>query len=112
MGVKGKFRTAQGGMLYHWCPGCDELHGFRVEPGQGPVWQFDGDYERPTVSPSILCFTTYDDADDPQPLPNGQRRTLCHYFIKGGMIEFCGDSPHALAGKTVPLPDLPPNWRN
>jgi len=31
----------------------------------------------------------------------------CHYFIKAGQIEFQGDSTHALAGKTVPLPPLP-----
>jgi hypothetical protein len=35
------------------------------------------------------------------------QRTLCHYFIRAGKIEFCGDSPHNLAGQTVDLPDWP-----
>lgn len=102
-----KLRTARGRdtkSLMHWCPGCNEAHSIRIEGGP-PVWTFDGDYEKPTFAPSILCFTTYDDEGDP--LPGGQRRTLCHYFIRSGMIEFCGDSPHALAGKTVELPDWP-----
>ena len=44
---------------------------------------------------------------------DGTQRTLCHYFIGGpagdkpGMIEFCPDSPHKLAGQTVALPPWP-----
>jgi Family of unknown function (DUF6527) len=96
--------------VLHWCPGCEEVHAINIGNNGGPVWTFNGDYERPTFSPSILCFTTYDEGDDendPKPLPAGQRRTLCHYFIRDGKIEFCGDSPHALAGQTVDLPDWP-----
>ena len=66
--------------------------------------------ESPTFAPSILCFTEYDEddpSDVPVKLPDGQRRTLCHYFIRDGMIEFCPDSPHALAGQTVELPEWP-----
>ena len=73
-------------------------------------WTFDGNYEKPTFAPSILCYTEYDDdaeGDLPVKLPNGQRKTLCHYFIREGMIEFCGDSPHAFAGQTVELPEWP-----
>lgn len=33
--------------------------------------------------------------------------TICHYFIKAGRIEFCGDCTHALKGQTVDLPDFP-----
>jgi len=36
-----------------------------------------------------------------------QRGTTCHYFITDGKIEFCGDSPHKLAGQIVDLPDWP-----
>jgi hypothetical protein len=31
----------------------------------------------------------------------------CHSFVRAGRIEFLNDSTHALAGKTVDLPDLP-----
>lgn len=91
--------------IMHWCPGCEEVHGIRVAGPTGPKWTFNEDYENPTFSPSILLFTTYD--DEGMPLAPGERRTLCHYFIRNGKIEFCGDSPHALAGRTVDIPDWP-----
>jgi hypothetical protein len=34
----------------------------------------------------------------------------CHSFIKEGMIEFQTDCKHELAGKTVHLPEFPPNY--
>lgn len=76
----------------HWCPGCEEVHGFRVE-GADPHWSFNGDWEQPHCNPSIKI--------------SDQTGTLCHYFIHDGRIEFCGDSPHALAGKTVDIPEWP-----
>jgi hypothetical protein len=81
----------------HWCPGCQGPHGIRIE-GPSPIWSFDGNYEKPTFAPSILVYTLEED---------GSRHTECHYFIRSGMIEFCGDSPHALAGKTVEIPEWP-----
>lgn len=86
-----------GHVYYHWCPGCDEAHGIHVgaRNHSGASWSFDGDMERPTFSPSVRCSSA--------------GRTACHYFVKGGMIEFCGDSLHTLAGKTVNLPPVP-DW--
>ena len=95
-----------GSGVVHWCPGCDQPHGIRIA-GAPPVWTFDFNWENPTFSPSIMCFTTETTDDNDRPLPHPVDRTLCHYFIKAGKIEFCGDSPHALAGKTVDLPDWP-----
>lgn len=95
--------------IIHWCPGCKQPHSIRIA-GPTPTWTFDGNYERPTFAPSILCFTEYDENDEgdvPVKLPDGQRRTLCHYFIRDGMIEFCSDSPHEFAGQTVELPEWP-----
>jgi hypothetical protein len=104
--LSNKLRNMQGNAgrrIGWWCPGCDQLHAVAVD---GPhAWQWDGNVEAPTISPSVRCFTTVD--DEGKPLPDGGQRTLCHCFVKAGQIEFCGDSPHALAGKTVPLPDLP-----
>jgi len=107
--------------LMHWCPGCNEPHGITIEGGP-PSWIFNGDYDRPSFSPSVLCFTTHTLDDDDKSLPAPVRETLCHYFIKTGAelagraqnldptksyIDFCGDSPHALSGKIVELPDWP-----
>lgn len=100
---------AGGANLMHWCPGCEEVHGIRVESTSNdvPMWHFDGNYEKPTFAPSILVFVDDDEDDNGNPLPAPRRVTLCHYFIRNGMIDFCGDSPHALSGQTVELPDWP-----
>lgn len=90
--------------LMHWCPGCEEPHGITIAGGP-PQWTFNHDFERPTFTPSVRCFTAYD--DEGNPLPAGTDRTLCHYFITDGKIQFCGDNPHKLNGQTVDLPDWP-----
>lgn len=82
----------------HWCPGCNEPHGIPIPNDKNErkvFWDFNGDMEKPTFSPSVKI--TLD--------KNGPR--ICHYILTGGMLQFCGDSTHALAGKTVPLPDFP-----
>lgn len=79
------------GVTYvHYCPGCKHKHRINVEKPNhcGAIWSFNGDMESPTFSPSINIV--------------GQ----CHYFIRNGMIEYCSDSKHELAGQIVPLPDI------
>lgn len=91
----------------HWCPGCDSGHEIDTEEpnSSGAKWSFNGDMERPTFSPSInMKINTPDMGAHYQP---DIASTVCHYFITDGNIQFCGDSTHALAGKTVPLPDIP-----
>lgn len=97
----------------HWCPGCKGPHAIYVEqpqPSTGAKWTFDGNLEQPTFGPSILCFTTKGKWEGEKWVPDGPRVTICHYFIKAGMIQFCGDSPHALKGQTVPLPEYPERY--
>lgn len=77
------------GSYWFMCPGCDSpvrIHG----------WKFNGDFEKPTFMPSIL--TT---------MPDGESEYVCHSFIVDGKIQFLGDCTHALAGKTLDLPELP-----
>lgn len=71
----------------HYCEGCDETH---VIPHS---WDFNGDMEAPTFSPSIrhLCKYGVDDKAD----------KICHYAINHGKIEYCGDCTHDLAGKVL-----------
>lgn len=71
------------------CPGCCGAH-FITTKGERPLWQWNGDLERPTVTPSILVTLA------------GAR---CHLFIRDGNIQFLDDCDHALKGQTVPLPD-------
>lgn len=90
-------RSFEDGYL-HWCPGCDGIHMIysKAPHPNGSKWTFDGNVDRPTFSPSVNVGLT-----------NGR----CHYFVRDGKIEFCGDSTHALAGKTVDLPPLPEHLR-
>lgn len=102
--LSSKLRKGTGCFL-HWCPGCDMPHAVWLDHPDYPRWQWDGNVERPTVSPSVRHSTpAYQDEDDPE---FKIAATCCHYFIRGGRIEFCGDSTHAFAGQTVDLPDWP-----
>jgi hypothetical protein len=98
--ISARPRKIEGGYA-HWCPGCQELHAIAVETPQrnGARWTFDGNAETPTFSPSVNISWGWPDQ------PQGQGR--CHYFVTKGKLLFCSDSTHALAGQTVPLPDLP-----
>lgn len=81
-----------------WCPGCKRPHAYVITAPFRPdshVWTFDGNYAAPSLSPSLLIYPA---GDQPR----------CHLFVRGGHIEFCGDSDHPLAGQTVPLP--PFSW--
>jgi hypothetical protein len=45
--------------VWTWCPGCNSLHPFRVlTTGAGEVWEWDGNLEQPTFSPSLLCYSS------------------------------------------------------
>lgn len=117
-----KLRTVEGGLVAFWCPGCDEAHNLRprAEGAPSPSWEFNGDGDHPTFSPSVLvtsghyvsffkpgdsCWCTYN-AENPE-RPSRATCSRCHSYVRNGMIEFLGDSTHALAGQTVPLPDWP-----
>lgn len=75
--------------LFH-CPGCECAHWVRVR-GEKPCWQWNGNAEKPTVSPSIRVRTG---------------ETICHSFVTDGKIQFLGDCTHKLKGQTVEIPDF------
>jgi len=83
------------------CPaGCPGGHYMAVHPfalANGASWDFNGDLDRPTFSPSIL---TRIDFTDPS------KSFTCHSFVRDGKIEFLDDCTHTLAGHTVDLPDV------
>jgi len=101
-------RSAKGGRLMFWCPGCDGAHAVQVGEGPGPRWGFNGDHERPTFTPSVLVRGTRRITDAERDLIlSGEKiepeRTVCHSFVTDGQIQFLNDCTHALAGQTVPL---------
>lgn len=70
------------------CPGCGHSHVFSDK------WQFNGDLAKPTFTPSLMNRSTRD------------KDFVCHLFLRDGVIEFCGDCTHALAGQSVPCPEF------
>jgi hypothetical protein len=83
------------------CPGCkaagpegyDGLHLLPINtPGITPSWEWDGNLIRPTLSPSIHTEIY---------------GKICHSFLENGIFRFLEDSTHPLAGRRVPIPDLP-----
>jgi hypothetical protein len=80
----------RGGQLYVFhCPGCGYGHPFEVCANG---WTWNGSLDKPTFRPSLLCNFT-------------SPETRCHSFVTDGQIQFLSDCWHALAGKTVELPD-------
>lgn len=87
------------------CPGCEAMKSRGTGSGlhmlpvntteKSPSWTFDGNLERPTLSPSIL--TRY---------PIGEKTEICHSFLRNGVFEFLNDCTHPLAGQKVEIPDL------
>lgn len=99
------------------CPGCvaggpdgyEGIHMLLVNAPPGlnrASWDFDGNLEAPTLSPSILTNGTRDDRtrfrDDGRP-----RFPRCHSYLRAGIFEFLSDCEHPLAGQRIPMPDLP-----
>lgn len=110
-------RQEKHGFMF-WCPGCGEPH-YVSTSGSGPVWGFDGNVERPTFTPSILvrsghyipghkpgdpCWCTFKPADGGE---SSFKCKVCHSFVRDGRIQFLSDCSHGLAGRTIPLPQLP-----
>ena len=60
-------------------------------------WKWNGDTENPTLSPSIRTQGVS---------AKTGKSWVCHSWIRNGKIQFCSDSTHSLAGKTVRLPEV------
>lgn len=73
---------------HYFCPGCGYEHVFSPE-----VHKWNGDTEKPTVTPSLL-----------QSNPQGHH--TCHSYITDGKIKFLSDCWHNLKDQTVDLTDV------
>lgn len=67
------------------CPGCGMCHAFDER------WQFNGNLESPTFSPSMLA--------------RWPKNNVCHSFVTDGKIRFLNDCTHDKAGQTLDLPE-------
>lgn len=97
-----------GGGVAHWCPACKETHVFTIngKNASGAGWSWNGNTEAPTFTPSMK-ITTGPRPTVPEGRPDAGRIDICHYILTDGVINFCGDSTHAMAGQSAPLPDWP-----
>lgn len=96
-----------------WCPGCDEAHMVVVarEPGAPPgiTWEWDGNLNAPTISPSLKVTGTQWKPEygfhkpNHHVAPGGQ--IVCHSFVRNGIWEYLSDCTHTLAGQHVPIPE-------
>lgn len=72
-----------------WCHGCHDRHQIRG-------WEWNGNKELPTFSPSILVRYY-----------NGQDVSeVCHSYVTDGKIKYLDDCTHKMAGQTIGLPDF------
>lgn len=99
--LSAKLRSGADNHLLFWCPGCDGAHQISVGAGSGPRWDYNGNPEAPTFTPSVLV--TYNGRDAGT---DGAPPAVCHSFVTDGRIQYLGDCTHALAGQTVDLPDF------
>ena len=107
------------------CPGCGYTHSIPVAgwaPAdsnwcKGVTWAFNGDLDRPTLSPSINSSSGhYADGTPPSecwlckkyPPEDGKVHPChrCHFFVTDGQIKFEADSTHSLRGQTVELAEV------
>ena len=80
-------RTTTDGKALFWCPGCECYHGPRVTGEGPPKWDWNGDREKPTFSPSILVRWTKNpsDADIDRMLAGEVVKpvdVVCHSFFR------------------------------
>lgn len=92
-----------------YCPACKRAHIFYTDLKHFPLaWTFDGNVDSPTFSPSLLLYTPeVVDSITGEKIP---RAATCHLVLTAGVINYCGDCPHELAGKSVALVDWPTDW--
>jgi hypothetical protein len=99
-----KLKNLEDNRIMFYCQGCGLCHCVNNS------WSFNGDYEKPTFSPSILVRGTLPLTDEEYDLLiKGERVVptpyVCHSFVTDGNIQYLNDCTHELAGQTVVLLD-------
>lgn len=119
-----------------FCPGCKCGHAVWVSRSSGPRWTFNGNMEKPTFKPSLLITHEWDDCSkvpeegwtdwQENPAHKGticegtksrevkpefkhlivHHREVCHVIVTDGILNYCGDSTHEFAGKSIPMQEF------
>ena len=105
-----KVKEESPGYYSFFCPGCGHLHGYQTKDPGGYNWSFNGNLDNPTFTPSLLnrwgkeADPNWQEPEDPSPQHQWSGR--CHLFVTNGVIDYCGDCTHSLAGQKVPMKDI------
>lgn len=113
MMVSNCLRKTESGYM-HWCPACDEMHPLPS------TWNFNGNIEKPSFTPSFKHSGVQIEKDangkwtgEWTKDSNGEPvKFVCHYILTDGILHFCADCTHSMAGKSVPLAALPEHCRD
>lgn len=76
-----------------FCPACKYGHVYYTDMDNRPKWEFNGDKENPTFTPSLLNNANNYNDNNPR----------CHIFVTDGKIHFLSDCTHDMAGQTVEM---------
>lgn len=106
--AKSKLFTGVNGTKYlvFYCEACGHDHVVPYEYHESFNWNFNGDFDKPTLTPSVNNTTGsfaspgYDGGIPP---------TRCHFFVTDGRIHYCADCTHTFAGRLVDLRDVAPD---
>lgn len=101
MPKKGKLHEIGPKLLSFHCPACKYGHAVAVNgrtlpnsEGDPVSWGWNGSYEKPTFSPSLLINKN---ADGNYP--------RCHLMITEGKMKFLDDCTHEMKGETIEMED-------
>jgi len=102
--MKAKLIDEDKGTIKIKCP-AGHLHFINTKvPNQlNAQWSFNGDFEKPTFSPSIREKTGY--YVNPESADKGSSH-ICHFTVTEGKIHFYDDCTHELKNQTLDLLEL------
>lgn len=99
---RGKLKLMGDDLVGFRCPGCGEFHVLNTDASERPAWNFNGNYDAPTFTPSILDWRDAN-PDAAEGFEKFRKPYRCHSFVTDGNIQFLGDCTHEFAGQTMPL---------
>lgn len=91
--VRYQTKVPVGKALWVWCPACDGAKRLPIE-GSRPSWEWNGNLEKPTLTPSILQIET-------------QTAPRCHSYLTEGVWNYLSDCTHDMPDRQVPMVPVP-----
>ena len=107
----------KGDLIFFYCPGCGNNHCINSINDDTPSWSWNGSFDYPTFSPSILIKNGhygegYNGKDcwcnlkERTGIDSGFKCGICHSFVTDGKIHYLEDCTHSYAGKIIDLQDI------